>query len=139
MNRRMFLRGLGGVAIALPTLEIMLDSHGEALADGKPIPKRLIAFIAAIVSVRSTKCFSENAAAAAAYAASEACVSLTRVTSSAHARAARSCSENRYSASCQTGTRTTVSTDIPSLMRSRVWMSMQWAHPFNWETRKNTK
>ncbi|MGZ3420938.1 MAG: DUF1552 domain-containing protein [Polyangiales bacterium] len=42
MNRRMFLRGLGGVAIALPTLEIMLNSHGEAFADGKPIPKRFL-------------------------------------------------------------------------------------------------
>jgi hypothetical protein len=40
MNRRTFLRGLGGVAIALPTLEIMLDNHGVALADGTPLKKR---------------------------------------------------------------------------------------------------
>jgi hypothetical protein len=40
MNRRALLKGLGGVAIALPALEIMLDRHGEAHADGGPIPKR---------------------------------------------------------------------------------------------------
>ncbi|HZO13662.1 MAG TPA: DUF1552 domain-containing protein [Polyangiaceae bacterium] len=42
MHRRSFLRGLGGVAIALPLLEIMLDDHGEALAGGSPIPKRYV-------------------------------------------------------------------------------------------------
>jgi hypothetical protein len=34
------LRGFGGAAIALPTLEIMLNSHGTAYADGPAIPKR---------------------------------------------------------------------------------------------------
>jgi hypothetical protein len=34
LNRRTFLRGIGGVAVALPALEIMLDPHGEALAGG---------------------------------------------------------------------------------------------------------
>ncbi len=42
MDRRSFLRGLGRVAVALPTLEIMLNSHGEAHADGTPIPKRFL-------------------------------------------------------------------------------------------------
>jgi hypothetical protein len=37
LNRRTFLRGIGGVAVALPTLEIMLDPHGEALAGGGTI------------------------------------------------------------------------------------------------------
>jgi hypothetical protein len=39
LDRRTFLRGLGGTAIALPALEIMLDSHGRAYAgpgDGLP-------------------------------------------------------------------------------------------------------
>ncbi len=43
MDRRTFLRGvLGGAAatIALPTLEAMLGSNGDALADGRPIPTR---------------------------------------------------------------------------------------------------
>lgn len=42
MHRRTFLRGLGSLAVALPTLEIMLNSHGEALADGTPLPKRFL-------------------------------------------------------------------------------------------------
>lgn len=43
LPRRTVLRGLlGGVAaaVALPALDAMFDDHGEALADGKPIPKR---------------------------------------------------------------------------------------------------
>lgn len=41
LNRRTFLRGAGGVAIALPTLEIMLSRHGDALAGGAgPVPRR---------------------------------------------------------------------------------------------------
>ncbi|MCB9701117.1 MAG: DUF1552 domain-containing protein [Myxococcales bacterium] len=41
--RRTVLRGLlgaGSVALGLPLLEAMLDSHGEALADGAPLPLR---------------------------------------------------------------------------------------------------
>lgn len=44
LHRRHFLRGaVGGVAagLALPALEIMLGPHGDAYADGRPIPKRL--------------------------------------------------------------------------------------------------
>ena len=37
LDRRAFLKGLGGVALALPVLDAMLDSHGEALADGWPV------------------------------------------------------------------------------------------------------
>jgi len=45
LPRRTFLRGLGGVAIALPTLEIMLDPHGETFAGGGSLPRRfLVAF-----------------------------------------------------------------------------------------------
>ena len=43
LPRRTLLKGLvAGVAasIALPTLDAMLNSHGTAMADGKPIPKR---------------------------------------------------------------------------------------------------
>src|SRR5262245_53531499 len=40
LNRRTVLRGLGGVAIGLPVLECMLNSHGEALAQATPLPKR---------------------------------------------------------------------------------------------------
>jgi hypothetical protein len=43
LPRRTLLKGLiGGVvaSIALPTLNAMLNGHGTALADGKPIPKR---------------------------------------------------------------------------------------------------
>ena len=42
LGRRTFLRGLGGVAVALPTLEIMLDSHGTALAGGEVLPHRFL-------------------------------------------------------------------------------------------------
>lgn len=45
ISRRTVLRGLVGGAIAslgLPTLEAMLNSHGTALADGTPLPVRLI-------------------------------------------------------------------------------------------------
>ena len=45
LGRRTVLRGvLGGVAMALglPPLEAMLDRHGEALADGTPLPKRFV-------------------------------------------------------------------------------------------------
>lgn len=40
-SRRTLLRGALGIGVALPVLEIMLDRHGEALAqDGGPIPRR---------------------------------------------------------------------------------------------------
>lgn len=45
MSRRTALRGLLGgaaAAVALPTLEAMLNSHGTALADGTGIPQRLV-------------------------------------------------------------------------------------------------
>ncbi|MFO7563267.1 MAG: DUF1552 domain-containing protein [Enhygromyxa sp.] len=45
MSRRTMLRGIVGgstVALALPVLEIMLDEHGEALANGGQLPRRLI-------------------------------------------------------------------------------------------------
>src|SRR5688572_8882163 len=44
LSRRTVLRGmLGGtsVALALPVLEAMLDSHGEAFAGGEALPRRL--------------------------------------------------------------------------------------------------
>jgi hypothetical protein len=47
LDRRTFLRGaaLGATAaIGLPTLEAMLDPHGEALASGAPLPRRLGVF-----------------------------------------------------------------------------------------------
>jgi hypothetical protein len=40
LNRRTFLRGTGGVAMALPMLDAMLDGNGEALAQGGASPKR---------------------------------------------------------------------------------------------------
>jgi hypothetical protein len=43
LSRRAVLRGAAGgvlTAIALPTLEAMLDSHGTAYAQGQPFPKR---------------------------------------------------------------------------------------------------
>jgi Protein of unknown function (DUF1552) len=41
LDRRTFLRGLGGVAIGLPTLECMLNAHGTAYAQsGGALPKR---------------------------------------------------------------------------------------------------
>jgi hypothetical protein len=42
LSRRFFLRGAGGVAVALPTLEIMLNNHGEALADGGDLACRFM-------------------------------------------------------------------------------------------------
>jgi len=39
-TRRGFLRGAAGTVIGLPLLEFMLDSHGEALADGTDLPCR---------------------------------------------------------------------------------------------------
>jgi hypothetical protein len=42
ITRRAALKGLGGVAVTLPALEIMFDRHGEAYAQGQPIPKRYI-------------------------------------------------------------------------------------------------
>jgi hypothetical protein len=47
IHRRAVLRGLaygGAVSVALPALECMLDSHGRALADGTPLPKRFGVF-----------------------------------------------------------------------------------------------
>ena len=47
LGRRAVLRGLaygGAVSVALPALEIMLDSGGRALADGTPLPKRFGVF-----------------------------------------------------------------------------------------------
>jgi hypothetical protein len=41
-SRRTFLRGAGGVAIALPALDVMFDRHGEAYAQGQVIPKRYL-------------------------------------------------------------------------------------------------
>ncbi len=43
LARRSFLRGMAGgaaVAFALPALDIMLDDHGTALADGTELPRR---------------------------------------------------------------------------------------------------
>lgn len=43
IKRRTMLRGMLGassVALGLPLLEAMLDSHGEALAEGEPLPLR---------------------------------------------------------------------------------------------------
>ena len=44
LKRRTFLRGLGGAMLALPVLECMMDSHGVALAQGRPLPKRFGVF-----------------------------------------------------------------------------------------------
>lgn len=41
LNRRTLLKGLGA-AVALPTLEAMLNSSGTALANGEALPKRLV-------------------------------------------------------------------------------------------------
>ncbi len=101
-------------------------------------PSRLNAFIAAIVIVRSTRSLGANCAEAAAYASSDACVSLTRVTSSAQASAARSCSENKWCTSSHTGTKLILSIDMVFL-RSRLCISMQCAQPLICETRRNTR
>ena len=45
--RRTLLRGIaygGAIGIGLPVLDIMLDSHGKAYADGTPLPKRFGVF-----------------------------------------------------------------------------------------------
>lgn len=45
LSRRTLLRGLIGsaaVAVALPPLEAMLNTHGTALADGTPLPRRFM-------------------------------------------------------------------------------------------------
>jgi hypothetical protein len=42
LSRRAMLRGLGTVAIGLPVLDVMLDDHGEALADNTPLPMRFL-------------------------------------------------------------------------------------------------
>lgn len=41
LSRRRLLRGVGA-ALALPTLEVMLDGSGLAFADGTPIPRRFV-------------------------------------------------------------------------------------------------
>lgn len=43
LNRRDLLKGIGA-AVALPTLEAMLNSHGTAYADGSSVPKRFATF-----------------------------------------------------------------------------------------------
>lgn len=48
LSRRTLLRGaVNGVAVglALPVLDIMLDEHGEALANGTPLPRRLVTWM----------------------------------------------------------------------------------------------
>ena len=42
LPRRAFLRGLGGAALALPVLDVMLDRHGTAYADGTALPRRYV-------------------------------------------------------------------------------------------------
>lgn len=42
LGRRTFLRGAGGVAVASPVLDIMLDAHGDALASGGRLPCRYL-------------------------------------------------------------------------------------------------
>ncbi|MSP25811.1 MAG: DUF1552 domain-containing protein [Myxococcales bacterium] len=47
LSRRTLLRGVlagASVSIGLPLLEIMLDQHGEALADGEPLPVRFVSW-----------------------------------------------------------------------------------------------
>ncbi|MBL4685240.1 MAG: DUF1552 domain-containing protein [Nannocystaceae bacterium] len=47
LNRRTMLRGMvsgSAVGIGLPLLEAMLNTHGEALADGSDLPLRFIAY-----------------------------------------------------------------------------------------------
>src|SRR5262245_12284364 len=41
LSRRTMLMGMGA-AIGLPTLEAMLNSNGDALAGGQPLPKRFL-------------------------------------------------------------------------------------------------
>ena len=42
LPRRTFLRGLGGTAVAVPLLDVMLDGNGEALASSADIPCRYV-------------------------------------------------------------------------------------------------
>jgi hypothetical protein len=42
LSRRFLLRGAAGAAIALPTLDAMLNSHGTAYAQGMAFPKRYV-------------------------------------------------------------------------------------------------
>jgi hypothetical protein len=44
LPRRTFLRGALGATLALPVLEIMLNRHGTALAQGAPLPTRFGVF-----------------------------------------------------------------------------------------------
>ncbi len=47
LSRRTVLRGVlagASVSVGLPLLELMLDRHGEALADGEPLPVRFISW-----------------------------------------------------------------------------------------------
>src|SRR5688500_9189088 len=47
LSRRHVLRGVAGgvvASIALPTLEVMLNTHGTAYAQGTPFPKRFGVF-----------------------------------------------------------------------------------------------
>ena len=44
LSRRTMLRGAAGgttVALALPLLEAMLNTHGTAMADGTDLPRRM--------------------------------------------------------------------------------------------------
>src|SRR5262245_36627856 len=42
IHRRACLKGLGGITLALPTLEAMLNGNGTAHADGTPLTKRYV-------------------------------------------------------------------------------------------------
>jgi hypothetical protein len=47
LSRRTVLRGMMGgaiAAVALPTLEAMLDSSGTRLASGAPLPQRFMTY-----------------------------------------------------------------------------------------------
>src|SRR5262249_16746379 len=69
LSRRACLRGIGGVAIGLPTLEAMLNTNGDAFADGTLLPPRYVicfggfplgTYTYADVSVRPTQAGPEN-------------------------------------------------------------------------------
>ncbi len=48
LDRRTLLRGIAGgtaVALALPLLDVMMNEHGDALADGSPFPLRLLTWM----------------------------------------------------------------------------------------------
>jgi len=60
LRRRTFLRGLGGVGLALPVLETMLNDHGTAYADGGAIPKRyLVCFTGANIGASADPLITE--------------------------------------------------------------------------------